>query len=747
MVATLASPAPNTSKQACISAYKDAGFHLFPCEGPLAATEKEWKKPVNYGWQDENMPSNLLPDVYGVPLSEEVMILDYDPKREDKPGNSLSLLWQELSLPYADTFIVRTGSGGVHVYLTKPPGVYVRGRVPGYDAIDIKTGGGYVIGAGSAHFSGSSYTVERGIPSRLMEAPVALLDKVQLLRGTSGQVGTTSADTDTVRRFTQFCKTCIPAIEGNGGERQTLLVAMMGKDFGLPEEYTADIMLEHYNVHPQCQPVWEEAEILKKVQNAYQYGQNEIGYLNASAAFESVAIDVPSSSTSDRTTLAHDDSELQEELAQTYNGTINFTWTIDKTTSHKKFDSTLNNVLGFMRLMPRKDNPNPMYKLFRYNMMADSIEFTRKAFWHDDYTSMFLTDTDLVLMKEYFANKNLHVSTDVIREACVVQAHEYRYHPVRQWLRSIKHDGVPRLDTMLTVYFGAANVPIIHEFSKNSMIAAVARAEIPGCQHDHMIVLEGDQEIGKTSAIRVLGGEFAGSPKLNPGTKDTLVKTMGLWFIEMAELEVLRRTDVAELKAWMTLTHDIDRLPFDRLKSRIARQFVLWGTINPDKAGEGYLQDNTGNRRFWPVMTTKIDLEGLKRDRDQLFAEAYARFKNPELKRPEAPHIPGEPWWITDPELKKVARGEQSARQQEDVWYDAIQEHLAKVIVPPNNLTTQHIALHALGLAPGRLNVVEKRRISNVMVDLGYKRSWGKEKDKTIRTWVIEIPVDNCAWL
>ena len=126
----------------------------------------------------------------------------------------------------------------------------------------------------------------------------------------------------------------------------------------------------------------------------------------------------------------------------------------------------------------------------------------------------------------------------------------------------------------------------------------------------------------------------------------------GVWIIEIAELDAIGKAEVSRIKAFLTRTTDRFRPPYGRYTIEVPRQCVFAGTVNPDT----YLRDETGNRRFWPVRCGTIDIDALARDRDQLWAEAVARFRA------------GAIWWIDTPELIAAAKAEQEKRYQADAW-------------------------------------------------------------------------------
>ena len=127
--------------------------------------------------------------------------------------------------------------------------------------------------------------------------------------------------------------------------------------------------------------------------------------------------------------------------------------------------------------------------------------------------------------------------------------------------------------------------------------------------------------------------------------------------MELSELHNLNRTELARAKAFLTQQVERYRRPYERRVVEVPRQCVFIGTTNH----ETWLRDETGNRRFWPVRCTKIDLDGLRRDRDQLWAEALLRVRQ------------GATWWLEDPDVIKDAQDEQQKRYQSDAWQETIE--------------------------------------------------------------------------
>jgi Virulence-associated protein E len=196
---------------------------------------------------------------------------------------------------------------------------------------------------------------------------------------------------------------------------------------------------------------------------------------------------------------------------------------------------------------------------------------------------------------------------------------EHAFNPVLDYLDGLKWDGKPRLDTWLMTYLGATEGALNRVFGRKVLIAAARRARIPGTKFDQMMVLEGEQDTGKSSAVKILAGDFFRDEEIvSKSNKEVQELTCGVWLYEMSELVGLTKRDVEHVKNFLSRTHDSARGAWGRKLEDQARTCVFIGTCNRSD----YLSDDTGNRRFWPVSTGEIDLDALKRDRDQLWAEA-----------------------------------------------------------------------------------------------------------------------------
>lgn len=207
-------------------------------------------------------------------------------------------------------------------------------------------------------------------------------------------------------------------------------------------------------------------------------------------------------------------------------------------------------------------------------------------------------------------------------------AGEHQVNPLRLCLQQVKWDGETRISTWLTEYMGVKPGEYTAVVGRKWLISAVARATSPGCQADHMLILEGVQGIGKSQALRILGGRFyseysGGVTGGGTSHKDMVATIAGKIIVEMSELTSMRRADMEALKAVLTTTADDVRLSYERDPKTYPRTCVFAGSTNG--VGQSYILDATGARRFWPVHVGEcgpVKIEALKKARDQLWAEA-----------------------------------------------------------------------------------------------------------------------------
>jgi predicted P-loop ATPase len=261
------------------------------------------------------------------------------------------------------------------------------------------------------------------------------------------------------------------------------------------------------------------------------------------------------------------------------------------------------------------------------------------------------------LITEWLQSEGITVNVGTAAQAIEAVAIDRSFHPVREYLNSLEWDGIPRLKTWLHDYLGTDDNPYTQNVGLCIMVAAVARIHAPGCKVDNVPIIEGAQGIGKSAALKALFQPWFTDEIADFGDKDAAMQARGTWLVEVAELDAMSRPETSRIKAFITRTTDRFRPPYGRRIVESPRCCVFWGTTN----SEAYLKDETGGRRFWPIRAHKIHLEGLRRIRDQLWAEAQEHY------------LAGTSWWISDPNVLGAATEEQAGRYIGDPWDNMIQ--------------------------------------------------------------------------
>jgi predicted P-loop ATPase len=303
---------------------------------------------------------------------------------------------------------------------------------------------------------------------------------------------------------------------------------------------------------------------------------------------------------------------------------------------------------------------------------------------------------------EWFQEQGIPVSVGVVARGIQTVAGDNLVHPVREYPNALNSDGTPRLDSWLTRYFGAEDSPYVRAVGSRFLISAVARLFQPGCQADHMLILEGPQGVLKSSAVRVLCHPWFSDRLSRLGSKDAAMEVAGVWLIEISELDTLTKSTNSAIKSFVTRRCDRFRPPYGKHVEERHR-CVFAGTINPSS---GYLKDPTGARRFWPVACGIIDLDSLRRDRDQLWAEAVARFRA------------AAPWHLETPELEAMATAEQEARYQFDPWMEPVIAWL----VGRNDVSVTEILLGAIGIPQESWSQTAQNRVADILMKIGFRR-------------------------
>lgn len=224
--------------------------------------------------------------------------------------------------------------------------------------------------------------------------------------------------------------------------------------------------------------------------------------------------------------------------------------------------------------------------------------------------------------------RGLRFGVNMVHRVVDEVAHLSPFDPVREYLEGLEWDGRQRIDDWLVSYLGSPAGEWARAIGPRWLISAVARAFEPGCKADHILVFEGRQCVGKSTALRILAGKdeyFAdGVPRL--GSRDSKEALVGRWIVELGEIDAMRKAEVEDVQAFLTTQSDRFRASYARRAKEHPRRCVFAATTN----ASAYLRVATGGRRFWPIRVECVDCEGLRADRDQLWAEAVHRYREGE---------------------------------------------------------------------------------------------------------------------
>lgn len=400
----------------------------------------------------------------------------------------------------------------------------------------------------------------------------------------------------------------------------------------------------------------------------------------------------------------------------------------------KPIKSSLKNNILYLSYHDRYKN------VFRYNEFSHQVYVCQCPPWCDDarFEVHRLCENDITECAAALEDIGLTPEISRVHRAIAVAAHHGRFHPAREYFDGLEWDGVKRLDTWLVKYMGATeDDPAYLAFIGTKWLtAAVKRIYEPGCKFDHILVIDGSQGLGKSTALKEVAtfgddieeAYFTDSITIaDIQNKDTIQKIQGSIIIELAELAGFSKKDDEEIKRWITLQADDTRLPYDRTLTKFKRQFVLSATTNSND----YLKDATGNRRYWPFTSLDIDLKGLRDVKKQLWAEAVHNYKNKMYVGPT-------------PEEMKLAEIAQNRRLSVDPWDDDVMKILSDYGMKKllDGFKIEDL-MRDMGFGLKDRDMRARRRVSNILQQNGYKNAVRRVNGKSQRVWLTSATMIN----
>lgn len=681
-------------------AYIDAGMMLFPCQ-------QYTKIPSRKGFLDLPFDPDFEPQDqnYGVLLRNRYLVIDCDTRHYNKDDKPLTRLLTDLELPldlFKQTFTVETPSKGYHVYLTKPEDVLLVNSLKEYPGLEFKTK--FIMACGSyIDKTPKGEPVERGYraifnsPKNILPCPHALLVR---LKKTDAPIITLAEPVEPdnasdVFAFTQHCQMVEPAIEGRNGDLRTFQVACAGREFGLSQEKTLEIMKTIFN--PRCEPVWDEEALALKVSNAYEY--------------------------STRTPQGVKSIQNQFTTVESPKTETKIKYQLDSHGQIKKNFFNLRQIFNFPTIHQNKDDKKiltipPIGNYLKYDQFVHDIVWDKPAPWFK--ISNEWTDQDAVEFKNILSEQlAMDFSVDLIHEVASVCASRRAFHPVRDYLNDCSWDGIRRVDRWLSMYCGAVDNSYTRFIGRKALIACVARIFNPGVKFDHVLVMEGVQGIGKSYMWDVLANPWFTDAPLHIQDKSAIEIMRGKWIVELAEMDALTKYESQTIKGFLSRTEDRCRMAYERKTQNFPRQNVFVGSLNPEV--HGWLKDRTGNRRYWPVAVSRIDIPELKRVRHELWAEALELYKK------------GEDLSVADANMRSLMAQEVEGRMQQDPWFSILEEHLHSkandymteqgIVVNPAEMYSR-----CIGGSASTFRFQESGRIASILHSLGFEKVRGEGK-------------------
>lgn len=325
------------------------------------------------------------------------------------------------------------------------------------------------------------------------------------------------------------------------------------------------------------------------------------------------------------------------------------------------------------------------------------------------------SDTHDTRMTVWIQN-NLRLSKvghQIVQRAVDDYARQNPRNEVREWMDSLTWDHHERLPTLLQDAFGTAQNDYTAAVGRCWLVSMAARTYEPGCKVDTMPVFEGPQGIRKSTAMAILGGKWFAEMHEDITSKDFLQNLRGKLLIEISELHAFRKADILRIKGIISCSSDRYRASYGRRSEDHPRRSVWCGTTNEDN----WVEDDTGARRLWPVACQSIDLEYLRRHREQLFAEAVYRFKA------------GEAWWDIDADLAKL---EQDRRREPDQWADAVLQYCAN----RDSFTVSEILAQVIDLPLQDRGRSEQMRVASILRLAGFIKKDAWRDGRMVKLWL-----------
>jgi len=646
--------------RANIESYHKAGYAVTPLNGKIPTT-KNWQKttPAQSKDQLDNGHYDNFKS-FGFVVPDNVIIIDVDNHGKDgeKLGDkNLKLLSEKYNFELIANaaIITNTASGGKHLYYKKKDKYLelpVSNTLRGFPSVEFKSIKRQVVIAESILPNGKKYSLSlltRGfkemqyLPDQMMLDILSRENSIRLEAPIQEATQSKKDITADIKAFMDILALQEVSLEGDRSDNIYKL-SCIGKDQGLSKEKILDLLAPYNQSHnnPPLSP-----QILQStIAHTFIYSKHKEPTRSIAADFPEVKID-------NGKTLTDKEAQEQEDEINPWTERL-VRGGKDGTGAVSKANFGTQNTCLYLKNMPQfKDK-------IAVNLFSMDTIWKEPAPWHKktmtaEGTDKVLDDDDLIRMKAELNTAGFDPTTQVILEASRSVSLDNEYHPVKEYFEGLPEwDRVNRLGRFFPDLCGTTDDAYTQQLGIKIFTAIVARILKPGCKFDFLPILIGEQGIGKSTLLETMSikPQWYTDNLGDVNNKDVILRMRSKLIVENAELTMFNNADPNEIKAFLSRRIDRDRLPYDRLPRDLPRQCIIMATTNKDR----FLQDETGNRRMWPIEIIKIDSEGIKKNLKLFYAEAIARYKA------------GEQLFLDDEAASKISVFKQEERFNQDDW-------------------------------------------------------------------------------
>jgi hypothetical protein len=319
---------------------------------------------------------------------------------------------------------------------------------------------------------------------------------------------------------------------------------------------------------------------------------------------------------------------------------------------------------------------------------------------------------------------------------------QHPINPVKNWLLNLPAwDGKERIMNFWPKYFGAEDTLLHRLFGQFFFVGGIARVMEPGCKLDTVPILIGKTGLFKSTAIRYLCPDhrwWSDTP-FDLGNKDAFLSIQGMWIYELSEVEQVFDKGFSKVKNFLSSPRDRYRAPYAHYTDSVPRCTLFVGTTNVEELN--FLSDPSSTRRYWPIKCGDfINLEDIKRDRDQLWAEALYLWNVEFDKKAPGESYPWRQWWLPQ-ELEDQAHLLCKQYAEQDPWEEAFLHWFDHRCGKEVRFTIKQIMAEALHFKDEQIQRLDKRsmiRATQALRRLDCQPS-GKQRvvaGKRIREWI-----------